>query len=108
MNATRGTWVVYICHPYASDPMGNEAAVREICRAIARGGMLPIGPHIYLPQFMDETTQREEALSMCVRLLDLCDEVQIYGDEVTAGMSREIDHAKQLGIPVRWMNTEAA
>jgi len=71
-------------------------------------GFLPIGPHIYLPQFVDEGTEREEALSMCTQLVEVCDELRVYGDHVTSGMFREIDHAAQVGIPVRWMIAEAA
>ena len=100
--------IVYVCHPYAEDTAGNIQAVRQICRELVEEGLLPIGPHIYLPQFVDENTEREEALSMCTQLVELCDELRVYGDRVTGGMFREIDHAARVGVAVRWMIAEAA
>jgi len=100
--------IVYVCHPYAGDTAGNIEAVREICRELVQEGLLPIGPQIYLPQFVDESTERETALSMCTQLVELCDEIRVYGDRVTSGMFREIDHAARVSVPVRWMIAEAA
>ena len=38
--------VVYICHPFGSDPTGNAERVRRICRWFAQQGYLPLAPHI--------------------------------------------------------------
>jgi len=54
---------------------------------------------LLFPQFLDETTERDLALQLCLRLVALADEVRVYGD-VTAGMRLEIDEAHGLGIPV--------
>jgi len=108
MKASQPRPVVYVCHPYAGNPTENIAAVRQICRELADDGLLPIGPHIYLPQFVDEGTEREVALSMCTQLVERCDELRVYGTQVAAGMFREIDHAARVGVPVRWMIAEAA
>ena len=94
---------VYVCHPYAADPEGNTRSVRAICRMIADGGHLPIAPQLYLPQFIDEATERERALLFCLELISLCDEVRMYGSVITAGMRREIEHAEALGIQVRFV-----
>lgn len=100
--------IVYVCHPFGEGPDENIEAVRQICRQLIEGGLLPIGPHIYLPQFVDEGTERDLALSLCTQLVELCDELRVYGDNVTSGMFREIDHAAQVGVPVRWTVSEAA
>ena len=34
--------------------------------------------------------------------IDLCDEIRVFGTELTSGMGREIEHAKQRGIPIRF------
>ena len=93
---------VYVCHPFADDPEGNAERVREICRALSESGFLPIAPHVYLPHFLDEKTERERALSLCLELVETCDELRVYGGRVTAGMRREIEHAERRGIPVRF------
>jgi len=90
---------VFVCHPYAGDPEGNRNRVREIARRLALEGHLPIAPQIYLPQFIDEATERDLALTICLAMLALCDELQVYG-EPTEGMRLEIAEARRLGVPI--------
>lgn len=97
---------IYVCHPFSSDPEGNARTVRTICRALVESGCLPIAPHLYLPAFVDERTERELAVALCLELVAVCDELRIYGRGVTAGMRREIDRAEALGIPVRFVGEE--
>ena len=99
---------VYVCHPFAGDVPGNTTRVRAICRALADSGFLPVAPHLYLPRFLDEATERERALAVCLELVAACDEVRVYGGTVTAGMMREIERAEALGLPVRIVGAEVA
>ena len=62
-------------------------------------GHCPLAPQIYLPQFVDESTERALALKLCLELLALSEEVRVYG-EPSAGMHLEIAEAHRLGIPV--------
>jgi DNA polymerase-3 subunit epsilon len=94
---------VYVCHPFASDPAGNIERVRAISQRLIDEGVLPIAPHLYLPQLLDEGSERERALSLGLELLATCDEVHVFGDLVTAGMERELREAKRLGIPARFV-----
>jgi len=59
---------------------------------------MPVAPHLYLPQLVDESSEREQALQLCLELLGTCDEVRVYGDSVTEGMERELREAKRLGL----------
>lgn len=99
---------IYVCHPFAGDVQGNSERVRSICRDLVESGVLPIAPHLYLPRFLDEATEREQALGFCLELLDTCDEVRVYGDRVTAGMRREIERAEAIGLLVRFAGAEVA
>jgi hypothetical protein len=92
--------IVYIAHPFADDSSGNAVRVRGIARPLAEEGLLPLAPHIYLPQFLSEATERDLALRLCLRLVALCDELRIRGPEITEGMRLEIAQAERLGIPV--------
>ncbi len=89
---------VYVCHPYADDPRGNTEVVRRISRRLIAEGVVPLAPHLYLPQLLNETTDRELALALCLELLATCDEVRVYGNVVTNGMERELREAKRLGL----------
>ncbi len=94
---------VYVCHPYSNNREINVAQVTFICRALVANNVLPIAPHLYIPQFVDEETDREKALELCCDLLGICDEVRVYGGTITEGMQREIEHAMQRGIRVRFV-----
>lgn len=91
--------VVFVSHPFALDPDGNRRRVAAIARRLVLEKQLPLAPQIYLPVFLDEATERELALRLCLRCVALSDEVRSYG-EPTAGMRLEIAEARRLGIPV--------
>jgi hypothetical protein len=91
---------VYICHPYANAPQENVERVRAIARQVLEEGNVPIAPHLYLPQLLDEATERELAMSVCLELVSSAHVVQVYG-VITDGMRREIARALELRIPVR-------
>ena len=37
-------------------------------------------------------------MECCIGLLRLCDEVIVLGDQITAGMARELDEAHSMGM----------
>jgi len=90
---------IFVSHRVSNDPHENMQRVKVIARELALAGQLPLAPHIYLPQLIDEATQRDLALRLCLALVALCDEVQVYG-EPSKGMRLEIAAARRLGIPV--------
>lgn len=98
---------VYVCHPFSGDPEGNAARVRGLCRKLHRQGVLPIAPQIYLPQFVDEATERVRAMELCIHLLELCDAIYVYGTHLTTGMRKELWHASSKGMDVQFMGTPA-
>jgi len=67
----------------------------------AKVGCIPIAPHVYLTQFLDDTipAERDIGLKMGLELLGLCDEVWVYG-EPSEGMRSEIQAAWLENIPV--------
>lgn len=91
---------IYVCHPFGDDPEVNAAKVRAICRAIVDEGHLPVAPQLYLPAFIDEKTERELALRLCVELIAFCEVLWFYGTRISAGMEQEISAAHHRGIPV--------
>ena len=91
---------VYVCHPYRDNPAANVERIVGLCRALTDSGFMPVAPQLYLPAFLDEDTQRDEALALCLELLAACDELRVYGERITAGMRLELEHAEAGGIPV--------
>ena len=93
---------VYICSPLAGDVAGNIERAKEYCREVAESGALPLAAHVYFTQFLDDsvTAERETGMQMGLELLELCEEVWVYGDTVSSGMAREIALAEEMGLPV--------
>ena len=98
--------IVYICSPYAGDVDGNTEKARRYSRFAVDQGALPIAPHLLLPQYMDETTERELAMQMNMVLLAHCLEIWVFGSFISEGMKAEIARAKQKRMTIRYF-TEA-
>ena len=95
---------VYIRSPCRGDYENNIQRAKEFSRAAVERGCIPVTPHIYLTQFMDDTVpaERELGLSIGRELVLMCDELWAFGlDCPTAGMAAEIELARERGIPVR-------
>jgi len=89
---------VYISHPLAGNIEGNRLKVDAICKALtATGEVLPISP-IHLFGYMENDKHREEIMQVDLDLIDLCDELWVYGYSV--GCRREETSARLKGIKV--------
>ena len=97
----RDSPIVYICSRYRGDIAHNMAMARRYSRYAADNGYVPLTPHLWLPQFLSEETERDLAIGMDLRLLERCDELWVCGDEISEGMEAEIAHAEETRIPVR-------
>ena len=54
---------VYICSPCRGDYENNIQRAKEFSRAAVERGCIPVTPHIYLTQFMDDTVPAERELA---------------------------------------------
>lgn len=106
---------IFVCSPYR--PQSKEPAVakdqlasnieraKAACQLLIKLGFLPLAPHLYFTSFLDDTVARDrrKGLELGRRWLAQADEVWVFGEEITEGMSQEITYAKELGKPVRMM-----
>ena len=97
---------VYICSPCRGDYEQNIQKARAYCRAVTQfyPDIIPIAPHVYFTQFLNDNIPNERSLAMeaGLALLDMCDEIWVYGlDNPSEGMQAEIDYALKNGITVR-------
>lgn len=84
----------------------NIEKAQRYCREAVElwDDVIPIAPHVYFTQFLDDTKQEERAagMDMGLSLLAMCDELWVYGIEnPSEGMRSEIEYAKQHQIPIR-------
>lgn len=98
--------LVYIASPFAGDTERNIEKAQSYCRFAVGKGYLPLAPHLHFPQFMDDgdSEQRDLGLKFALILLGKCEELWVFGDRVSEGMSREIAKAKRRGMLIQYFN----
>ena len=76
--------VVYICSPYSGDTERNVENAKKYSRFAVDRHYLPITPHIYFTQFMDDNipSERDTAIFMNWVLMSKCVELWVFGDTV--------------------------
>lgn len=93
---------VYICAPLGGNVEGNLKRVREYTKYALQCGTAPVVPHFYA-LCLDDNVPKEREIGMAagLSLLWFCDEMWIFGDEVTEGMAAEISFCKNLNVRTR-------
>lgn len=95
--------LVYICAPYSGDTKSNiEKAICYAKFAYDRGA-IPITPHVMFP-FLEDSIQkdRDAAMFMDLILLGKCQEVWVFGDEISHGMQEELLISKRRQQTIRY------
>ena len=96
---------IFICSPYRGDEKKNLENVKRYCRDAAYDG-IPIAPHLYLTQYLDEKYDRYKGMRWGKALLAECKEMRVYADEVSEGMIEEIQEARKHKIPIKFFNSD--
>lgn len=98
--------IVYVCSKYRGDVETNLDNARMYSRYAMQQGYIPIAPHLLLPQFVNEETERDLALFMGRVLMSRCSEVWVFGDEYSEGMREEIAYAAKKEKIIRFISEE--
>jgi hypothetical protein len=96
---------VYICSPLRGSQMKyNIKNACAYCRFAFESGFVPIAPHIYFPQFLNENNGDERAAGLRYGMEEMyrCVQLWVFGPHRSMGMKAEIELANDLGIPVRY------
>lgn len=105
--------VIYICSPYRpvlrteadrkSELEANIERAKAACKMVVALGCMPIAPHLYFTQFLNDRdpADREKGMALGLQWLEQSDELWIFGNTISDGMAVEIARAKELGMPVR-------
>ena len=100
---------VYICSAYSSrgDIETNITNAKCYSRMAIEQFKLPITPHIYFTQFLDDSKifERTIGINLGLEALKKCDEVWVFG-EITGGMEKEVETARALRIPIKYFTEE--
>lgn len=100
--------LTYICSPYSGNVRQNQALAREFCAFAIAAGQIPLAPHLFFPQFMDDTDPDERELAMEFNrvLLSKCEAMWVYTGRVSRGMRAEIEWARELELPIHYFNAD--
>ena len=90
---------VYICAPLTNDMVETMAQIRVYVEYALQCGVAPVVPHFYWLCMSPDTTINAEILRSASRsLLWYCDEMWIFGDEVTEQMTSDLQFCKDLHL----------
>ena len=104
---------VFICSPFTphgkteeemeKDLIKNIDVANHACRFAVEKGYIPHAPHLYFTQFLSNEDQEERDMGIVFGLtwLARCDELWVFGEEITEGMALEISVAEEWNIPIR-------
>ena len=93
---------VYICAPLTDQPTIDLAQAKRYAGYALKCGTAPIVPHFYAECSPGTNKQLRQLIqATALSLIWVCDEVWVFGDQLTDGMSTEIRHAKALNINIR-------
>jgi len=100
--------MVFVCSPFAGSVQENIQNARRYSRFAYISGYMPITPHLMYPRFLDDKQfkERQDGMEMGLRLLDLCEELWVFGDHYSTGMQREISHALGTHRTIRFFDRE--
>ena len=92
---------VYICSPLGKDIKENLRKVRRYTKYALTCGTAPVVPHFYA-ECLDDSNPKEREIGKTagLSLLWFCDEMWIFGNEITEGMANEIRFCENFKIPV--------
>lgn len=92
---------IYICSPYGG-LRENAVRAREYGQAVAKEGYIPVIPHVMWHGIFKDSDpeQRETAQKAGLDLLKHCDRLMVFGNDITPGMTQEINFARAHGIPI--------
>ena len=90
---------VYLCAPLGGDVTANLEKIRQYCRYALLCGTAPVVPHFYA-ECLDDSNPKEREIGKTagLSLLWFCDEMWIFGNEITEGMANEIRFCENFKI----------
>ena len=100
--------LIFVCSPFRGDIEHNTELARKYCHQVSELGKIPIAPHLYFPQFLNDAdpVEREKGIAFGIALMRFCEEVWVFGDVISDGMKYEIENAKNEGKVVKYIGTK--
>lgn len=100
--------IIFVSSPYRGEIDKNIKKAKKYSRFVVEKGGIPFTPHLLFPQIMDDDSLRERDLAMHFNyvLLGKCQEIWIFGENITEGMAKEIKIAKKRKMKIRYFTED--
>ncbi len=94
--------LVYICAPLGGDVERNIEKAKRYARFALKSDVVPIVPHYYAFSLNDNNPkERAIGATAALNLLYFCDEMWIFGNQITEGMEEEMRCCAILKKPMK-------
>lgn len=98
---------VYICAPLGGNIEKNIECAKRYTEYALKCETAPVVSHFYALCLNDDIpAERETGIRAGMCLLRCCDEMWVFGDEITDGMRGEMELCENLGIKIREIDNE--
>lgn len=99
---------IYVCSPLRGNVQKNIVMANLYSRFVYEKGYMPIAPHCIYTQFLDDKSKKErkDGMRMGLELMWVVQELWVFGYNITEGMQKEIELAKQLKIKIKYFDSE--
>jgi len=93
---------VYICAPLGGNIRANIENAKDYTRYALQCDAAPVTPHLYA-LCLDDPTHAEQELIMNagMSLLWFCDELWVFGEDMTDSMRTAISFCQTMRLPIR-------
>lgn len=93
---------VFLCAP-----LYQSSGIEKYTEYLLRCGAAPVAPHFFVP-CLDRRNPDDVKLAWRAEtsLLWMCDEMWVFGDELTSDMKKLIAFAENLPIPIQYISLE--
>lgn len=100
---------VYIISRYRADSLRkqefNKEVARYFCKAIIDEGKVPVAPHIYYTQFLDDNYPDDRECGLGLGIWELHNSHEfllvVIDGIISEGMKGEIEEVSRMGLPGR-------
>jgi len=100
----RAVKTVFVAHPISGDVKWNVKKVLKICAEIHTRNIIPIAPYLISLQYLNDEVIEDRKLGMDANhecfYRGFVDELWLFGNRISPGMTEEIKLAREMGIPV--------
>lgn len=98
---------VYICSPLGGNVAVNLEKAKLYAKYALKRGTAPVVPHFYALCLDDnDPRERELGITAGLSLLWFCDELWVFGNDISQGMQSEIRFCNNLNIPIKYIDTD--